>query len=276
MFPLNIYCKRSRSRLYFVYGYDCLVHGRVGNFLNLEATVKRILLSPVTALLMSLSLVVGILVCDLTGLRALPAASAQTGAVRSVSVATLAGGVIAAKGVVINGVATDAVFLGRVTVSNSVLDAGRGITRFSTLGGGSFYLLGAYPSGNPEPAEGAYPSGEPDPVNGAYPSGEPDPVNGAYPSGEPDPVNGAYPSGDPEPVNGAYPSGDPEPVNGAYPSGNPDDVGGAYPSGVIYGGGGLEVIGGTLQGTNIQVTNGVISGENLVLVGAFVTSPGAQ
>jgi hypothetical protein len=237
----------------------------VGNFLNLEATVKRILLSPVTTLLMSLTLVVGILVCDLTGLRALPAASAQTGAVRSVSVATLAGGVIAAKGVVINGVATDAVFLGGVKVSNSVIDAGRGITRFGALGVGGVYVLGAYPSGDPEP------------VNGAYPSGDPDPVNGAYPSGDPDPVSGAYPSGDPEPVNGAYPSGDPEPVNGAYPSGDPDDVSGAYPSGVIYGGdGGLEVIGGTLQGDNIQVTNGVISGENLVLVGAFVTSPGAE
>jgi hypothetical protein len=252
LFPLNIFCERSKRRLYFVYGYDCLAHGRVGNFLNLEATVKRILLSPVTTLLMSLSLVVGILVCDLTGLRALPAASAQTGAVRSVSVATLAGGVIAAKGVVINGVATDAVFLGSVTVSNSVIDAGRGITRFGALGASDFYVLGAYPSGDPEP------------------------VNGAYPSGDPDPVNGAYPSGDPEPVNGAYPSGDPDPVNGAYPSGDPDPVNGAYPSGVIYGGGGLEVIGGTLQGSNIQVTNGVISGENLVLVGAFVTSPGAQ
>jgi hypothetical protein len=220
------------------------------NFLNLEATVKRILLSPVTTLLMSLSLVVGILVCDLTGLRALPAASAQTtGAVRSVSVARLAGGVIAAKGIVVNGVATDAVFLGGVTVSNSVVDAGCGITR---LGAGGAYILGAYPSGDP------------------------DDVGGAYPSGDPDPVSGAYPSGDPDPVSGAYPSGDPDPVSGAYPSGDPDDVNGAYPSGVIYGGGGLEVIGGTLQGSNIQVTNGVVSGENLVLVGAFVTSPGAQ
>jgi hypothetical protein len=229
--------------------------------------------------LMSLSLVVGILVCDLTGLRALPAASAQTSAVRSVSVATLAGGVIAAKGVVINGVATDAVFLGRVTVSNSVIDAERGIARF---GAGDVYVLGAYPSGGPDPVSGAYPSGDPvngaypsgDPVSGAYPSGGPEPVSGAYPSGGPEPVSGAYPSGGPDPVNGAYPSGDP--VNGAYPSGDPDSLNGAYPSGIIYGGGGLEVIGGTLQGSNIQVTNGVISGENLVLVGAFVTSPGAQ
>ena len=215
-------------------------------------------------MLMSLSLVVGILVCDLTGLRAVPAASAQTSAVRSVSVATLAGTVIAAKGVVINGVATDAVFLGRVTVSNSVLDAGRGITRLGASGTGGVYVLGAYPSGNP------------DDVNGAYPSGEIDPVSGAYPSGEIDPVSGAYPSGEIDPVSGAYPSGEIDPVNGAYPSGEIDPVSGAYPSGVIYGSGGLEVIGGTLQGTNIQVTNGVISGENLVLVGAFVTSPGAQ
>jgi hypothetical protein len=233
----------------------------VGNFLNLEATVKRILLSPVTTLLMSLTLVVGILVCDLTGLRDLPAASAQTSASRSVSVARLAGGVIAAKGVVINGVATDAVFLGGVEVSNSVVDAGRGITRFGT---GGVYILGAYPSGNP------------DDVGGAYPSGDPDDVNGAYPSGEIDPVSGAYPSGEIDPVNGAYPSGEIDPANGAYPSGNPEDVGGAYPSGVIYGSGGLEVVGGTLQGSNIQVTNGVITGENLVLVGAFVTSHGAQ
>jgi len=150
----------------------------------MEATMKRNHLSPVTSLLVSLSLVVGILVCDLTGLHALPAANAQTGAAYSgqisVPAATIAGSVIAAKGVVINGVATDAVFLGEVSVSNSVVE------------GGGVYVLGAYPSGDPgsdpEDAGGAYPSGIalPD-VNGAYPSGDPGSggveSDGAYPSG---------------------------------------------------------------------------------------------
>ena len=77
-------------------------------------------------MLVSLSLVVGILVCDLAGAHALPAAHAQTSAAYvfhqvTVPAATLTGSVIAAKGVVINGVATDAVFLGGVRVSNSVV-----------------------------------------------------------------------------------------------------------------------------------------------------------
>ena len=202
--------------------------------------------------MMSLSLVVGILVCDLTGLRALPAASAQTGAVRSVSVATLAGGVIAAKGVVINGVATDAVFVGGVNVSNSVLDASRGITRFNSATSGGVYILGAYPAPGPEPVEGA------------------------YPAPGPEPVEGAYPAPGPEPVEGAYPAPGPKPVEGAYPAPGPEPVGGAYPAPVVIAGDGVEVIGGTLQGENIQVTDGVITGEHLVLVGAYVKSSGAQ
>jgi hypothetical protein len=204
--------------------------------------VKRTNLSPVTTLLVSLSLVIGILVCDLTGLHAFPAASAQTGAAHSdsisVSAAMVEGSVIAARGVVINGVAVDAVFLGGVRVSKSVVESGDGV-----------YVLGAYPSGGP--------GSDTEDAGGAYPSGiAPPDAGGAYPSGiVPPDVNGAYPSGGPE-------------------SGGTENDG-AYPSGVIYGGG-LEVVGGTLQGSNIQVTNGVISGDNLVLVGAYVTSSGAR
>jgi hypothetical protein len=214
----------------------------VGNFLNLEATVKRILLSPVTSLLMSLSLVVGILVCDLTGMRAFPAASAQTASVLSVptSAATVSGGVITARGVLINGVVTDAVFVGSVNVSNSVLDTSRGVARFASATSGGVYILGAYPAPAPEP------------------------------------VGGAYPAPAPEPIEGAYPAPAPEPVDGAYPAPGPEPVGGAYPAPVIIVGDGLEVIGGALQGDNIQVTGGVITGENLVLVGAYVKSSGAQ
>jgi hypothetical protein len=194
----------------------------------MEATVvKRTQLSPVTSLLVSLSLVVGILVCDLAGARALPAAHAQTSAAHvfhqvTVSVATLAGSVIAAKGVVINGVATDAVFLGGVRVSNSVVQATGGV-----------YVSGAFPSG----------------------VGDIVPTDGAFPSGY-----------DPDLVDGAFPSG----VGGTV------EIEGAFPSGIISSGGGLAVIGGTLEGSNIQVTNGVVSGDDLVLVGACVTSSGAQ
>ncbi|HVF43244.1 MAG TPA: hypothetical protein VM936_09550 [Pyrinomonadaceae bacterium] len=180
--------------------------------------------------------------CDLMG--SLPAAHAQTGARRAVpvavSAATLSGSVIVAKGVRINGVATDAVFVGGVGISDS-------------------YVLGAFPSGY-DPVEGAFPSGY-DPI---------EPANGAFPSGY-DPVEGAFPSGyDPiEPVNGAFPSG--------IAPGDPVELQGAFPSGIISNGGdGLQVIGGTLEGTNIQVINGMITGDNLVLVGAYVTSSGAQ
>lgn len=210
--------------------------------------MKRTHLSPVTSLLVSLSLVAGILVCDLAG--SLPSAHAQTGARRVLSVAvpsgTLSGTMIVAKGVVINGVATDAVFLGGVGISDS-------------------HVLGAFPSGEIDPVNGAFPSGEIDPANGAFPSGEIDPVNGAFPSGEIDPVSGAFPSGEVEPANGAFPSGEVEPVElqGAFPSGN-----------ITAGASGLQVIGGTLQGSNIRVINGMITGDNLVLVGAYVTSRG--
>jgi hypothetical protein len=190
--------------------------------------VKRTQLSPVTSLLVSLSLVVGILVCDLAGAHALPAAHAQTSAAQvfhqvTVPAATLAGSVIAAKGVVINGVATNAVFLGGVRVSNSVVQASGGV-----------YVSGAFPSG----------------------VGDIEPHDGAFPSGV----------GDPDLVDGAFPSG----VGGTV------EIDGAFPSGIISSNGALEVIGGRLEGSNIQVTNGVVSGENLVLVGACVTSSGAQ
>jgi hypothetical protein len=204
--------------------------------------VKRIHLSPVTSLLVSLSLVVGILVCDLKGARLLPAAHAQTGAAHvfhqiAVPAATLAGSVIAAKGVLINGVATDADFVGEVRISDSIVEASGGV-----------YVDGAFPSGG----------GDIDPANGAFPSG----------GGDIDPVSGAFPSG----------GGDIQPVSGAFPSGGGDPIAieGAFPSGIISSDGGLQVVGGTLQGTNINVTNGIISGDNLVLVGAYVTSSGAQ
>jgi hypothetical protein len=266
----------------------------------MEATVKRTHLSPVTSLLVSLSLVVGILVCDLAGLHALPEANAQTsGAHRvapvAVPAATLAGGVIAAKGVVINGVATDAVFLGKIRVSNSVVDAGGGISRY-----GDVEVLGAYPSGtlggDTLATDGAYPSGITSDATGAYPSGITTDVTGAYPSGIVSnrvvdagggisrygdvEVNGAYPSGtlggDTLATDGAYPSGTiGADVTGAYPSGVTTDVTGAYPSGTIVIGD-LQVVGGTLQGSNIQVTNGVVTGDNLVLVGAYVSTSGAR
>jgi hypothetical protein len=257
----------------------------------MEATVKRTHLSPVTSLLVSLSLVVGILVCDLAGLHALPEANAQTsGAHRvapvAVPAATLAGGVIAAKGVVINGVATDAVFLGKIRVSNSVIESGGGISRY-----GDVEVLGAYPSGtiggDPLATGGAYPSGITTDVTGAYPSGTVSDggveVSGAYPSGTIGgdvltDVGGAYPSGTigADDATGAYPSGITTDVTGAYPSGITTDVTGAYPSGTVTVIGDLQVVGGTLQGSNIQVTNGVVTGDNLVLVGAYVTSSGAR
>jgi hypothetical protein len=199
----------------------------------MEVQVKKAHLSPVTSFLVSLSLVVGILVADLTNHSVFTEAHAQVIAGSAIQVATpdatLSGDVITAQGLFINGVATDGVFLRSVRISNSFVRTGCGI---NALGGGSVLdsmnLLGAYPSGDPiDPTTGP---------SGAYPSGEVTGPTGAYPSGE---------------------------VTGPT---------GAYPSGVTYSGSGLQVIGGVLEGSDIHVTNGVISGSNLRVVGAYVTS----
>jgi hypothetical protein len=180
-------------------------------------------------LLVSLSLVVGILVCDLAGARTLPAAHAQTSAARiyrpvAVPAATLTGSVIAAKGVVINGVATDAVFVGGVSVSNSVVQAAGGVE-----------------------------------VSGAFPSGDPDPVNGAFPSGDPDPVTGAFPSGDPDPVTGAFPSGDPVELQGAFPSGVIYSGGGLEVIGGTLEGSNIQVTNGVISGDNLVLVGACIT-----------------
>jgi hypothetical protein len=260
----------------------------------MEAQVKKAQLSPVISFLMSLLLVVGILVADLTNYHILPAAQAQTVVLKVVPVtapnATLSSEVIAARGVTINGVASDAVFVGSVRIGNSFVDPNCGVTKLGVnAAGDTVYVLGAYPSGTPTDGStgpnGAYPSGNPTDgstgPNGAYPSGNPTDVgtalDGAYPSGTPTDgsagPNGAYPSGNPTDVGTAL-------LDGAYPSGNPTDgstgPNGAYPSGIIYVGNNLQITGGVLTGDNISVTNGVVSGSNLVVVGAFVTGGGAH
>ncbi|MDT5156086.1 MAG: hypothetical protein QOC99_485 [Acidobacteriota bacterium] len=146
----------------------------------MEVQVKKAHLSPVTSFLVSLSLVVGILVADLTNHSVFTEAHAQVIAGSAIQVATpdatLSGDVITAQGLFINGVATDGVFLRSVRISNSFVRTGCGI---NALGGGSVLdsmnLLGAYPSGDPiDPTtgpSGAYPSGEVTGPTGAYPSG---------------------------------------------------------------------------------------------------------
>src|ERR1043166_1226599 len=94
----------------------------------MEVTVKRKHLSPLTSLLVSISLVIGILVVDLTQTRIVLAARAQDGSQNSatggasfkVANATLRGRV-AASGLIVNGVATDAVFHGQIAVVKSVV-----------------------------------------------------------------------------------------------------------------------------------------------------------
>jgi hypothetical protein len=72
---------RSKSRLSYVYtAAPRPGQTRRGHFpKTLEATVKRTHLSPAASLVVSLSLVVGILVCDIAGSRLLTAAHAQSG-----------------------------------------------------------------------------------------------------------------------------------------------------------------------------------------------------
>src|SRR5215212_1921347 len=123
-----------------------------------EVNVKKVQLSPVTSLLVSLTLVAGILVAGLTNGRLIPAVKAGGGAPGVSSLAaqngTLSAGLISASGVVIGGVPTDGIFDGQIEIGNTLVESRCGI---DTSGG--VFILGAYPSGNAPSLTGAYPSG---------------------------------------------------------------------------------------------------------------------
>jgi hypothetical protein len=192
-----------------------------------EDNVKKAKISPMTSLLMSLSLVVGIFVAGLTNSRVLPAAKAQN--IQQVTFgapnATLSGPVIAAKGVVINGVASDALIPGSVRISDSVVDSGCGITALGFNGtGDAVYILGVFTSGNDGGIDGS--TGP----NGVFTSG-----NFA---GEEPPIG----------PSGVFTSGN------VYVGSSLQIVGG------ILSGTDIQVIDGVISGSNLQVTGGYVTG----------------
>jgi hypothetical protein len=217
-----------------------------------EDNVKKAHLPPVTSLAVSLSLALGIFAAGLTNSRVVPVAKAQEINYVSVgsSAGTVVGTAIAAKGVVINGVATNAVIPGSVRISDSVVDSACGLTSLGfNVGGDTVYALGVFASGN-------YTDGDGDGTVGP---------NGVFASGN-------YTDADADTT--ATP-------NGVFASGNYTDAGtgedvagtpnGVFASGDIYVGSNLQVVGGVLSGTNIQVIDGVVTGSDLKVVGGYVS-----
>lgn len=88
---------------------------------------------------MSLALALGILVADVANVSRLTVANAQSesGPYIPVAEATVVGGKIAAVGVMVNGVATDGVFLGSITVVDSLIDDGAKVDNGVLTGDGS-------------------------------------------------------------------------------------------------------------------------------------------
>ena len=203
--------------------------------------MKKTYISPVTSFLMSLSIVAGIFVAGLTNSRVLPVAKAQTAqsVTGNVPEATVAGTVIAVKGLVINGVATDALIPGGVRITDGAVNAGCGFTALGfSATGDAVYALGAY-------SGGVFTSGNDH-------GGDITPNEG-----------GVFTSGN---SGGVFTSGN---DNGGDPAAG---LGGVFTSGNVYVGDSLQVVGGVLSGSDIQVVNGIVSGSDLQVSGGYVAS----
>jgi hypothetical protein len=244
-----------------------------------EVNVKKVQLSPVTSLLVSLTLVVGILVAGLTNSRVIPAASAAKVTSRAANDGTLVAGLITATGVVINGVATDGVFVSSVGIGHSVVESPCGI---AALGGG-VYALGVITSGNRadgSPSKtGVITSGEIAAPSSPGPGDDSPSVTGVITSGEIAAPNtqpsktGVITSGEIAAPN-TPPSATGVITSGELPDGDgPVSANGVITSGNFYVGKSLNVIGGVLTGENIRVKDGIIRGKNLRVEGAYVSSP---
>lgn len=191
-------------------------------------------LSPQTSIAVSLLLMFGILVADVANvhtLTAAEAAQARDGRRLPLAAGTVFGGRIEAIDVLVNGVVTSGVFLGSVTVVDSVVVGG---------GGGAQMSTGIYPSDGFQ-------------VNGIYPS-DGYTVQGASQAG------GIYPS-DGYSVGGIYPS------DGLTSQGT-QLVGGSVVGsdvrvvdGVITGQN-LRVVGTIVQGGTVLDTGGATAPEN--------------
>jgi hypothetical protein len=211
--------------------------------------VKKAYFSPVTTLLMSLSLALGILVSDLSGYKLLASAHAQEGSCDGQG-STLIGstvfvnngvanGGIAVRDIEVNGqLVAEGVIAGSVQLVNSTVEGASGVIVGGGTGGPSGVIVGG------GTGEGSISVGGSPCIDGVI-------------------VGGG--TGDPSGVI----------VGGGTGDGN------GGPSGVIVGGGNLSVgdaffnvsgtfVGGTLTGDGITVNGGVITGQNLLLNGATI------
>lgn len=234
-----------------------------------------------TSLLVSLAVVAGIFVAGLTNSRVLPAAKAQGN--RRVALkahgARLAGTVIAAKGVIVNGVASDVLIPGSVRISNGVVDSGCGLTALGNSPAGDIvYALGVFTSGNLTGGDVVVSS------SGVFTSGnivggdEPISPSGVFTSGNDN--GGVEPIGPSGVFTSGNDNGEVEPISpsGVFTSGNdggevePISPSGVFTSGNVYVGDNLQIVGGVLSGSDIQIIDGVVSGSNLQVTGGYVTS----
>ena len=190
--------------------------------------MKKAYISPVTSFLLSLSLVVGIFVSGLTNSRLLPAAKAQT-ITGEAPPATVVGTVIYLRGVVINGVVTDAVIPGSVRISNSVVDSTSGVVSRN----------GVFTSGNDEEITPSQ--------NGVYTSGNDEDGNVVT-------ANGVYTSGN---------DGEEEPQasgDGVFTSGNVYLGDCLQIVGGVLSGNDIQINDGVISGSDLQVTAGYVTG----------------
>ena len=195
-------------------------------------------LSPAARLLVSLSLVVGILVVDQVNPLFQRAASAHNGeraavAVPAVPIGTsvglaegmVVGPYIRAQQVVVNGVPVDGYFAGGVQVKDGVIVSGEDMS-----------VRGVIVSGEEVEAQGVIVSGELETVS----------AQGVIVSGEDSDVS----------AQGVIVSGEVISTDGVIVSGE------------------STLVGGTVVGDNVRIVDGFIHGDNLRLIGATVTGPG--
>ena len=204
--------------------------------------MKRNSLSPVVSLLASLSLALGILVADVTGLggRAqaqtvemfslCSAPTAMTGAV-TIADAPISASLVSARGVYVNGVEVDGVFGSGVRAVDSTM---------FTISSISVNVI-SYSTGAGGCADGVI-------ASGSLPTSGDIPTTGVI-------ASGSLPASSETPTSGVIASGSLT-IDGVVASGE------------------VVATGGVVEGDNVRVIDGVITGENLRLVGTVLSGDG--
>ena len=209
--------------------------------------MKRTHLSPVTSLLVSLSLVVGILVCDIAGSRLLTAAHAQSGCASQGGSVNITGGVLTG-GVYVRNVVANGQLIALAYIPGSVR-----IARGTITDANGIIVSDGRPDGIIVSDGG--PSSDPNGIIVSDGSGGIMADGIIVSDGGPCTADGII-------VSDGTPTGE---SNGIIVS----DGGRITVDGIIVSdGGGTTATGGTLSGDQVSVENGVVTGGNLSLTGA--------